>query len=100
LRYAGTVDLISKEWVVDYKTKQTADKFKRGKMAYVDHARQLAAYDMGITKCGSSRRCANIFICIETGEVDFHEHTSEALDNGWLDFKDALEIYNRNVFGG
>lgn len=78
-------------WVVDYKTKQTAEKFKPGKMVYPDHSRQLAAYreGMGTPKA----RCANVFICIETGEVDFHEHTEAQLQNGWGVFKHALAIW-------
>lgn len=78
-------------WVIDYKTKQTADKFKPGKMVYPDHSRQLAAYREGLDI--PDARCANVFICIETGEVDFHEHTEEQLSEGWEVFRRALEIW-------
>lgn len=92
--FGGCADLVNIErepWVIDYKTKQTADKFKPGKMAYPDHSRQLAAYreGMGIPNA----RCANVFICIETSEVDFHEHTEEQLQNGWQVFSHALAIW-------
>ena len=94
--YAGCADLVSDEWIIDYKTKQEANKFKPGKMAYPEHRRQLAAYDAGISPTG--RRCANIFICLETGEIDFHQHKEKDLMNGWLDFQDCLNIYHRNTY--
>lgn len=94
--YAGCADLYSDEWVIDYKSKQEASKFKPGKMAYPEHTRQLASY--GKSLCDKGFKAANIFICLETGEVDFHEHNQEALENGWLDFKDCLSIYNRNTY--
>ena len=99
--YAGCADLIVNgkfdNWVIDYKSKQTADKFKVGKMAYPEHSRQLAAY--GVHCFGENNfRAANIFICLETGDIDFHEHSMESIENGWLDFKDCLSIYKRNVY--
>jgi len=94
--YAGCADLVSGEWVIDYKTKQTKDKFKPGKMAYPEHARQLAAYQSGLPDV--SGYCANIFICLETGEIDFYEHSIDAISDGWLDFLDCLSIYKRNNF--
>lgn len=95
--YGGTADLISDEWTIDYKTKQFAKQWKPGKMAYTDHARQLAALNMA-DSAGRDRRAANVFICLETGEVEFYEHESEALDNAWLDFKALLGIYHRNTY--
>lgn len=91
LGFGGCIDLSSADWKVDYKTKQTADKFKPGKMAYPDHSRQLAAYRVGDNT--PNARCANIFICIETGEVDFHEHAEDQLNNGWAVFEHALAIW-------
>lgn len=94
--FAGMVDLHGEEWVIDYKTKQTADKFKPGKMAYPDHQRQLAAYreGLGLPKA----RCANLFICIENGELDFHEHKEEDLQRGWGTFQDCLSIWKRENY--
>lgn len=89
--FGGCADLVGHDWVIDYKTKQTADKFKPGKMAYPDHSRQLAAYREGLGI--PNARAANVFICIETGEVDFHEHTEEQLQNGWQVFQHALAIW-------
>lgn len=95
--YAGCADLVGQNWIIDYKSKQTADKFKPGKMAYPEHARQLASYGMAFCK-EPVFRAANIFICLETGDIDFHEHSQEALHNGWLDFLDCLSIYKRNTY--
>lgn len=95
--YGGCVDLsISNQWIIDYKTKQTADKFKPGKMAYPDHARQLAAYryGLGVPKA----RCANVFVCLETGEADFHEHAEADLVRGWETFQDCLRIWKRENY--
>ena len=94
--YAGCADLANQDWVIDYKSKQEAAKFKPGKMAYPEHCRQLASY--GRALCGDSFRAANIFICLETGEIDFHEHSKEDLHNSWLDFLDCLSIYSRNTY--
>jgi len=90
--YGGCADLIVGDWVIDYKTKQTADRFKPGKMAYPEHSRQLAAYGMALGKT----KAANIFICLENGEIEFHEHDDESLSNGWLDFQACVGIYNRS----
>ena len=98
--YAGCADLIirgDENWVIDYKSKQEAAKFKPGKMAYPEHTRQLASY--GIAFFGDKPfRAANIFICLETGEIDFHEHEQSKIESGWLDFVDCLSIYKRNTY--
>lgn len=90
LGYAGCVDLVLDGWIIDYKTKLEASKFKPGKMVYDEHVIQLAAYRKEINP---SARCANIFICIETGEVDFHEHPEDELQRGWKIFDYALQIW-------
>ena len=90
--FAGCTDLSSVEWTIDYKTKREASKFKPGKMAYPEHSRQLAAYG----KTLKTSKAANIFICLEDGEVDFHAHSSESLENGWLDFIACVGIFNRS----
>lgn len=94
--FAGCADLVGNGWIIDYKSKQEASKFKVGKMAYPDHARQLGAYSMGIN--GVIDKAANIFICLENGEIDFHAHSKEALQNGFDDFVDCLRIFNRNTY--
>ena len=95
LGFAGRTDLSSPGWVIDFKTKQTADKFKPGKMAYPEHARQLAAYRIGLGL--TNARCANVFICIEDGQVDFHEHGPETLTRAWETFSDLLRIWIREA---
>jgi hypothetical protein len=97
LGYAGCADLVSDTWVIDFKSKQTADKFKVGKMVYAEHSRQLAAYSMAFH--GRIVNCANIFVCLENGEIDFHLHKHKDLENGWADFQDCLSIYKRNNLG-
>jgi len=89
--YAGQADLvIGNDWVIDYKTKETKEKFKPGKMHFDNHAEQLSAYAMEISpKC----RCANIFVCLETGELDWHEWKPEDLMKGFEVFTRCLEIY-------
>lgn len=89
--FGGQVDLHNDSWVIDFKSKQTADKFKPGKMAYPDHHMQLAAYREGLGL--PSARAANVFICLENGEVDFHEHTEAELSKGWELFQHALAIW-------
>jgi len=81
--YAGQCDLyipVGEEndaWVIDFKTKETKDKFKPGKMAYwQSHLSQLMAYS---AELDFEARVANVFVCLETGEIDFHEWTDEEL---------------------
>lgn len=95
--YAGCADLVCNGWIIDYKSKQEKSKFIPGKMAYPEHYRQLSAYGKAFFK-DAGFRAANIFICLETGEIDFHEHKKEDLDNGWLDFLDCLSLYKRNNY--
>ena len=91
--YAGCADLVNDNWIIDYKTKQEASKFRPGKMQYIDQKRQLAAY-----RGYKPKRCANLFICIETGECDFQEVPEVELDDAYLDFLDCLNIYRRNHY--
>jgi len=92
--YAGCADLSSPEWIIDYKSKKESAKFKPGKMAYPEHRRQLGAY--GAELCDTGFRAANIFVDLESGEIDFHEHDS--VENGYLDFLDCLSIHQRNTY--
>ena len=88
--YGGQIDISNSGWLIDYKTKQTADKFKPGKMVYPEHHMQLAAYRKGVSP---TARCANIFVCLEDGQIDFHEHKEEELEKGWELFHHALMIW-------
>lgn len=102
LGFAGKVDLHSKApngsgagWVVDFKTKNSADKWKPKKMAYPEMAMQLAAYRVGLGL--DNARCANVFICLEDGSVEFHEWDSAELDKQFANFTDLLRIWLRNA---
>ena len=100
LDYAGCADLIvpgkanpelddrNMGFVIDYKSKLTADKFK--------HRRQLAAYGKAIL--GNDFRAVNIFICLETGDVDWYEHDAGEIEDGYQDFLDCMSIYHRNTY--
>lgn len=91
LGFGGCMDLSKRGWKVDHKTKKESAKFKPGKMAYDDHRMQLAAYRVGDND--PTARCANTFIDLETGAIDFHEHTSQELEKGWQMFQHALAIW-------
>ena len=65
-------------------------------MAYPDHARQLAAYRVGLKM--PDAHCANAFVCLETGEIDFHVHPEADLQRGWETFLDCLSIWKRENF--
>lgn len=93
--FAGKCDIHSPEWVIDYKTKNDATKWKPGKMAYSEMCQQLAAYRVGLGL--HNARCANVFVCIPTGEVEFHEWGQEELDREFANFTDLLRIWLRNA---
>jgi hypothetical protein len=99
LGYAGQCDLFiprdfdsqdTHSWVIDYKTKQFAHQFKdkngkKKKLAYGDsHCAQLAAYGMELEPSGLFR-AANIFVCLETGEIEWHEWSSEEITK-WFEY--------------
>ena len=95
--YGGQIDLrVDDRWIIDYKTKQTKDKFKPGKMAYSDHSRQLAAYRYAKAP---KAKCANIFVCLENGEIDFHVHSEKDLNNGLIVFMNTLNIWENINYG-
>ena len=96
--FGGTVDLSCEGVIVDFKSKQHADKFKPGKMAYPDHARQLAAYGKGVGATPQGDIYANLFICLETGELDWHHWSEPDIERGWDTFSDALSIYHREIY--
>lgn len=96
LGYAGKVDLhCAPGWVVDFKTKNSADKWRPKKMAYPEMAMQLAAYRVGLGL--DNARCANVFICLEDGAVEFHEWSAAELDKQFANFTDLLRIWLRNA---
>lgn len=100
LGFAGKVDAhyelrSNEQFVVDFKTKDRADKFKPGKMAYKEMCQQLAAYRVGLGM--HAARCLNVFVCIPTGQVDIHEWEPDELDREFANFADLLRIWLRNA---
>lgn len=90
LGFGGQVD-ISPHWIIDFKTKQDPTKWKPGKMVYMEHTMQLAAYRHGLLV--PKAKCANVFICPATGDIDFHIHSETELVRGWNIFQYALGIW-------
>lgn len=94
--YAGQCDLFIKgergrpDWVIDYKTKQFEHQFKK-KLAYPDsHCSQLAAYG---NELSDNYRAANVFVCLETGAVKWHEWTQDELVKWFEYFMLALKAW-------
>lgn len=89
--FGGCVDLVSDYWVIDYKSKQKAKAFKPGKMVFDDHLMQLAAYRAGLDM--PHARCGNLFVCVETGRLDFHEHKEADLVKAGKMFEHCLKLW-------
>ncbi len=89
--FGGMVDLSNDHWVIDFKTKQRTDQFKPGEMVWESHPMQLSTYREGLNK--PFAKCANVFVCLEDGQIDFHEHSDKDLDKGWDVFLHALAIW-------
>jgi hypothetical protein len=109
--YGGMIDLHSDDFVIDYKTKDIDDVNK--KMAYPEHAMQLAAYEQALEKWpddlatrdvkvkminGSAqivpRRCINVFIDrTEPGRVVIHEWKPEDIQEAWQKFELLLKYW-------
>ena len=85
--YAGQIDLNSDEWMIDLKSKDSADKMKK-KLIYDDHLIQLGAY-----RGKSGKRAANVFVCLDNGQVEFIEHDAKDLDIGYEVFKALLTAW-------
>jgi hypothetical protein len=109
-RYGGKIDWHNDTWLLDFKTK---DRIEQGKkLAYPEHALQLAAYAVGITVkevlpehyqagmlawvTGRTRRCANVFVGVEDAAVHVHEWKESELVTGWLKFQDLLNFWWRD----
>lgn len=87
--YGGQVDLHCDEFLVDFKTKDLSSGKSAKSMVYLDHGVQLAAYDTGLGKSG--RKLMNLFVDVETGEVQ--EYVHEDPERNWDMFKHALELW-------
>lgn len=93
--YGGKIDWHNDEWLLDFKTKPSIIEGK--KLAYPEHAQQLAAYMKGLGRvpegnCLRWRKCANVFVGADDAKVVFHEWSEKDLLQGWREF-DALCSY-------
>lgn len=93
--FAGKCDLSNNSIVLDYKSKNTKDKWKPGKMHYPEMCMQLAAYRYGLGI--PNARCFNLFVCIETGETELHEWDDADLERQFANFADLTRIWLRNA---
>lgn len=89
--FGGRVDLYCNDGkngiVLDFKTKNTADKKKFYK--YNEHLMQLAAYRQGLGL--PHARCFDLyFSSIAPGVVELHEWTEDELQVGWKQFQHLL----------
>ena len=96
--YGGKIDLSSKEWVIDFKTKEFDADHK--KLEYESMAYQLVAYDVGLNTSYATdhrehkRRIANVFISsTNPGLVVFHEWSDEDRKRYWTIFESSLEVW-------
>lgn len=97
--YAGTIDCIADDVIIDWKTQGTrpGEKYR----AYHEWCMQLAAYgavfyDMPtIPDAGyPPRRCMNVIVSTtEPGRLDVHEWKREEIVNGFETFKIALALW-------
>ena len=90
--YAGKIDLLNDEWVIDFKGKEFGedDSIK----AYDEHFMQLSAYERGIREGLEPRNQANIFISrSHPGVARTVIHTIEQAERGWNMFKACLELW-------
>lgn len=91
LGYGGKIDLISPEWVIDFKTKE-GDAMDH-KM-YPEQLMQLVAYDYGTGE--GSRRYANIIVSRDKpGSAQFWEWQSDDdAYRAWRKFRALLEYWH------
>jgi len=93
LGFAGKVDLHSKDYIVDFKTKDgSLEKVK----CWPEHYRQLAAYRHALNL--PKAECLNIFISRDTlidglPEVKIIKHTPEQSSQGWKEFLAILNVW-------
>ena len=103
LGYAGQCDLFiprefdsqdAHSYVIDFKTKQFKEGWKPKKMAYWDsHLSQLMAYGMELD-ISCQFIPINIFVCLETQEIEWQEWTDEKKKTkAWEYFLAALNVF-------
>lgn len=91
LGYGGKIDFFSRKQnvVVDFKNKPKIEPDK--KLAWPEHALQLAAYSRGLKM--HTARLINVFVGVEDAQVSLHEWTVEESKRYWLQFKALLEYW-------
>lgn len=91
--YGGKVDWHSNVQGVILDFKGTDSKKIGGKLAYQEHAWQMAAYRHGLCMDVPATRCINVFIGREDGAVQLHKWTSDEMDQAWREFEALLTFY-------
>lgn len=91
--YGGKVDIHSQLWLLDFKTKESADLDNPDKkLTWDEHPQQLAAYRRGLEI--PRARCANVFVSRdEPVIVKFCEHAEEDLERGLRMFDHLLAYW-------
>ncbi len=87
--FGGKLDWHSESAIVDFKSKQSIEDEK--KLAYDEHAMQLAAYRYGLGLHAAD--CYNVFIGVEDCKVVVHKWDESDLQTGLGVFKHALAIW-------
>ena len=91
LGYGGKIDLHCDSILLDVKTKEFEEPIK--KLAWDEHAMQLAAYDAGLS-AGAWKTCANVFVSTKVpGLIHIHEWDVEELDRAWWKFQALLAYW-------
>lgn len=85
--FGGKVDLSSKNFVIDFKTKEKIDEKTT---TYDEHLMQLAAYRVGLGI--PAAQCANVFVDL-AGNVKIIRHSEEDLVKAWKMFDALLSFY-------
>lgn len=90
--YGGKIDWSTPMVIADFKTK---DRIEHGKkLAWDNHARQLAAYWMGLHgELTWNARYLNIFIGVEDCKVLIHEWPFEDIQRGWAMFECLVKFW-------
>jgi hypothetical protein len=87
--YAGQIDAYNDFLILDFKTKMEASKFKN--LVQDDHIIQLAAYRQGVQMPDAV--CANVYVCLENGDVKIVFHDEEKLIRGLSIFNNCLSLW-------
>ena len=97
LGFGGAVDLHHQGGVViDYKTKDFTEETADKRMAYDNHAMQMAAYAHGLGM--PDARLINIFVSRQVpGLVRYHEWSKPDAEKGWKKFSALLDYWQAST---